>query len=42
MTRTRDAVLALAAGVVVSYALRAKLVKLLTKTTGTWVGAPND
>lgn len=38
--RTRLAAVALAAAL--AYALRTRLVHLLTRATGTWVGAPDD
>jgi len=39
-TRTRGLLAVFA--VAVAYAFRASLVGLLTRTTGTWVGAPDD
>jgi hypothetical protein len=36
----RRAALLVALGVIAGYLMRAQLVGMLTKTTGTWVGAP--
>lgn len=40
--RTTKGLLVFAATLAAAYALRGSLIRILTKSTGTWVGAPND